>query len=420
MDGDPHMKSIRTILFWLHLTAGCIAGLVILAMSVTGLLLAFERQINAWADAPAVLQVQADSTPKAPVDSLVAALKSDGQGVPDQIVIHRDPSTPIEARYGRERTLLLNPWTSEVIGQPSGHTRAFFSAVERFHRSLGLGMQSAFGRGITGTGNLVFLALLLSGMYLWLPKVSNLASFKNRLMFRGGLQGRAREWNWHNVIGIWTAVPLFFVVITGVIISYPWASNLLFKMTGSQPPTRGWRGEPHSHHAPNRASSPPDSVQFRSLDDIALTAKQQISGWNSITIDVPEPQDRTVNVSIDTSVGGQPEKASQLVVNRQSGRIETVKRFSDNSLGSKLRAWARFTHTGEEFGIVGQSIAALACVGAVFLVWTGISMAMRRAFGAIARSAKAPSAVPELGPDIAAMTSGMRQNAFLSQRETGN
>jgi uncharacterized iron-regulated membrane protein len=103
-------------------------------------------------------------------------------------------------------------------------------------------------------------------------------------------------------------------------------------------------------------------VQLRSLNDIALIARQQVSGWNSITIDGPESQDSSVNVSIDTSVGGQPEKASQLVINRQSGRIETVKGFSDNNLGTKLRAWARFTRTGEEFGLVGESIAALACI----------------------------------------------------------
>ncbi len=42
--------TIRKILFWCHLTAGCLAGLVIFIMSVTGVLLAFERQINSWVD----------------------------------------------------------------------------------------------------------------------------------------------------------------------------------------------------------------------------------------------------------------------------------------------------------------------------------------------------------------------------------
>ncbi len=116
-------------------------------------------------------------------------------------------------------------------------------------------------------------------------------------------------------------------------------------------------------------------------------------------------------------MGGQPEKASQLAINRQSGQIETAKRFSDNNLGTKLRAWARFTHTGEEFGLAGEAIAALACVGAVVLVWTGLSMAIRGTLGAVARSKKAAATVPELKPELAAV---MRQSALLSQREPGN
>jgi hypothetical protein len=40
------MKLVRTFLFWLHLIVGCVAGVVILVMSVTGTILAFERQIR--------------------------------------------------------------------------------------------------------------------------------------------------------------------------------------------------------------------------------------------------------------------------------------------------------------------------------------------------------------------------------------
>lgn len=260
------MKALRTVVFWLHLALGCLAGLVILAMSMTGMLLAFERQINNWVDAPAVLQGRSDTTAQASLDLLVATLKSNGQGLPSELVLHNSATKPIEARYGRERTLYLNPWTYEVIGQPSEATRPFFGAVERFHRSLGLGMQNAFGRGVTGAANLAFLFMLVSGLYLWIPKLIGLTSLKSRLFFRGGLHGKAREWNWHHVIGIWTAVPLLFIVVTGVIISYPWASNLLYKVTDTQPPTNGWRGERGPQgNGPNRAGFPagPSGVSFR-------------------------------------------------------------------------------------------------------------------------------------------------------------
>ena len=41
---------MRKIFFWLHLTAGCVAGAIILLMSFTGVLLTYEKQILAWVE----------------------------------------------------------------------------------------------------------------------------------------------------------------------------------------------------------------------------------------------------------------------------------------------------------------------------------------------------------------------------------
>ena len=378
------MKAVRKIVFWLHLTLGCLAGLVILTMSVTGILLAFERQINAKVDAPAVLQSQTNTAGQMPVDAMLDKMKSGGQGLPTQLVLHSSPKLPAEARYGREKTLFLNPWTGEVIGQPNESTRGFFGAVERVHRSVGLGMRSAMGRGLTGAANLAFLFMLVSGLYLWMPKVWSVASVKARTLFRGGATGRAREWNWHHVVGIWVVFPLLFIVASGVVMSYPWANNLLYTMTGSKPPAAGGqRGD-----GPPRGGEqgPPEKrieklgplVALHSVDEMVRSAKQQVPGWQSITLEVPRGDARVLTLSVDTSIGGQPEKAQQLVMNRETGRVDAVKRFSDNVAGRRLRAYARFVHTGEEFGVVGEAVAALASLGAVVLVWTGISLALRR------------------------------------------
>ena len=42
--------SIRPVLFWTHLIAGVSAGVVILVMSVTGVLLTYEKQMVALAE----------------------------------------------------------------------------------------------------------------------------------------------------------------------------------------------------------------------------------------------------------------------------------------------------------------------------------------------------------------------------------
>jgi uncharacterized iron-regulated membrane protein len=380
------MRTFRNIVFWLHLVGGCVAGVVILTMSVTGTLLAFERQITTLIDTPVVLQSQPGAVAETKLEPILAALQNSGRGVPSELVLHNSPNAPVEARFGRQATLFLNPWTAEIIGQPNESLRGFFGSVERIHRSLGLGMQNGMGRGIVAAANLAFLFMVVSGMYLWLPKVFSFAALRIRLLFRSGIKGRTREWNWHHVIGMWTSIPLFFIVLTGVIISYPWASNLLFTMTGSPVPTSGYQGErgPRGNGGSRGAQRGPGTNDFqasnyRSIDELVQTAERQTPAWKSISVMVPQPQDRMLNLSIDKSVGGQPEKAFQMVINRQSGNAEAVKRFSDNSTGRKLRAWARFLHTGEEFGLFGQIIGAIACLGAILLVWTGISMALRRA-----------------------------------------
>jgi uncharacterized iron-regulated membrane protein len=52
--------------------------------------------------------------------------------------------------------------------------------------------------------------------------------------------------------------------------------------------------------------------------------------------------------------------------------------FADGSLGQRLRAFVRFGHTGEYGGWPGQIIAAFASLGACVLVYTGLSLAIRR------------------------------------------
>ena len=64
-----------------------------------------------------------------------------------------------------------------------------------------------------------------------------------------------------------------------------------------------------------------------------------------------------------------------------------------NNAGRRLRSWIRFSHTGEAGGIPGETIAALASLGACFLAWTGISLAIRRLWAAVARRRNANQTV---------------------------
>jgi len=72
---------------------------------------------------------------------------------------------------------------------------------------------------------------------------------------------------------------------------------------------------------------------------------------------------------------------SQLALDAESAAVVRWEPYDNNNLGQKMRGLARFAHTGELFGWTGQALAGGACVGGVFLVGTGLSLAVRRLFG---------------------------------------
>lgn len=224
--------TIRRILFWCRLTAGCLAGIVIFAMSITGVLLAFLRQINTWADRGFRIEPGRQTLP---LELVAYRLGADAKQ-PLTINLRVAETAPVELAYGRERTLYVDPASGKVLGEASRATRNFFVSVERIHRSLGSELRSGLGRPITGACNLLFLFLVVSGFCLWLPKKWLRQYVRPAIWFRGGLRGRARDWNWHNTIGFWSAIPLFFIVLSGVIMSYGWANNLLYRVTGIEVP----------------------------------------------------------------------------------------------------------------------------------------------------------------------------------------
>lgn len=64
-------------------------------------------------------------------------------------------------------------------------------------------------------------------------------------------KGKARDWNWHNVFGFWCLPILLTISLTGAVIGYRWASDLVYAAAGEKAPARaeGQRREPTKEKA---------------------------------------------------------------------------------------------------------------------------------------------------------------------------
>ena len=101
-----------------------------------------------------------------------------------------------------------------------------------------------------------------------------------------------------------------------------------------------------------------------------------------------------VVIAVDEGYGGQPQKRTTFTFARATGAVEKAEDFQSLSAGRRLRSWLRFAHTGEIYGLLGQTVAGLVSLGAVVLVYTGFALAVRRLSAWVGRR-RAPAEVHE-------------------------
>jgi uncharacterized iron-regulated membrane protein len=391
------VSALRTGLFWLHLAAGLAAGAVIFVMAATGFLLAFEPQITAFAERDVrTVRLEPSATTASPSALLDAAEAARPGKRVTALTMSAKPTDAVSVALGREITLFLDPSTARVLGEGSSAARGFFRKVTDWHRWLGTGEETRpKARALTGAANVAFFLLALTGAVIWWPRKRTARNFKNVTFFQRGLSGRARDFNWHAVIGFWSSAVLLTLTSTGMVLSYRWAGNLLYRVTGNEPPPAqapGPGGARDAGRAGRERAPRPD------YDRLFAAARSQTNDWRRITMRIPQ-SGGPLTFSIERGESWNPYARSQLTLDPATAAVAKWETYTDANSGRKLRVWARGLHTGEPFGIPGQAVAGLASLGGTVLVWTGFAMAWRRFQAwrirrALARETRA-EAVPE-------------------------
>jgi uncharacterized iron-regulated membrane protein len=371
---------LRKLLFWSHLCAGVIAGVVILIMSVTGTLLTFQQSVLRIVERSQRYVVPPPDAAPLDADALLARVRAWSPGAqPTTITFDADPAAAAAVALGTQGTAFVNPYTGDVLGTGSARARAFYRSVTSWHRYLAFeGERRAGARAVTGACNAAFLVLAVTGLFIWWPKQWSVRHVSAITLFRGGLRGKARDFNWHNVIGFWCAPVLIVLTATGMVISYTWASNLVYTLTGSPRPAveagrGGGRGA--NRDARSESDAPRTAVPIATL---VARAGRQVPSWRTMIIRLPPRPGGPVAFSMSDREHWNSFARSTLTLDGATGADIRWEPYADTSAGQKLRGWMRFAHTGELGGLAGEAVAGLASLGGTFLVYTGVALALRR------------------------------------------
>lgn len=385
--------TLRRLLFWLHLAVGLSVGLLIAFLALTGGIISFQPQLITFAERG----IHADHPPTAPC-VLPSALLANAAAATSRpltsLTLFADPTRPAQIALGPAASpdgsvLLADRCTGRILGPGANRLRVFLTTVRELHHHAAFrGLRHQTLDALKNAGALAFVFLTLSGLVIWLPRQLSWRHLRPALLLRGGLRGRAREWNLHNVVGFWLCLPLLAISTTGVIMAYPWANNLLFRLAGDVPPpahreasaqppsppaTSG--GRPHHHSAPSRSD-------FTSLDAPIARALSFSPGAVSTSIRLPAARDLgatpTLAFQLAMNDRGQSMNRDQLTLSTADATVLKFEPFAQASRGRRWRIAARYLHTGEIVGAPGQALALLSTLGALLLVWTGISLSLRR------------------------------------------
>ncbi len=398
------MKIFRSIIFWLHLAAGLVAGVAIGIMCLTGTALAFEREIVAWAERDIRrITPPAEAAARLPLAELVARVRAARpEAKLASLAVSADPRDAVTFPLGREGALYADPHTGETRTAATTRTRDFMRLMTDWHRYLArTGDQRPLGKAINGACNIAFFFLAVSGLYLWLPRSWSWRGVKAVALFNRRLAGRARDFNWHNAIGLWSAPVLIVLTLTALPISYRWAGNLIYTLAGEQPPAPtgpGASGPPAAPTPKPAGPAPAEGTRALDYDALLATAQNLAPRWELLTLplnnDPAGRGNRPVQITVKQA-GSWPRTATTtLTLDPYSGAELRREGFGSFTAGRQIRTWTRFLHTGQALGWGGQLVAGLACLGGCFLVYTGFALAWRRFFGRVKdHSAVEPSAL---------------------------
>src|SRR5215468_4271212 len=203
---------MRKLLLQLHLWAGLIAALFLLLLGVSGAIVAFEDEIDRALNAK-LSYVQPQGQPLT-LEEISAKLTTAHPGAKiEQFGFPERPnyslSVGLTDAAGKDLDLFVNPYTAEVLGS-ADQANHFANKVHQFHTHLLVG---EIADEITGWSAVFLFVLSITGIILWWPRKLFRLSWG---VLRG--QGSLKRFNYdlHNLVGVASSILLFIFAWTAI------------------------------------------------------------------------------------------------------------------------------------------------------------------------------------------------------------
>lgn len=395
----------RTIWRW-HFYAGLITAPFMLILAVTGAIYLFNDEIN---DALYPQQRFVAVAPDLLASRLIGAALADYPGgsatrIDMPVEPGRSAVVFVTPAQDAPERVYVDPGTAEVLGRFI-YTRTLVGFADVFHGSLMLGDR---GDAVVEWMACWGLILIVTGLYLWWPRNGRgLIGVVLPRIARGRMFWR----DLHAVMGVWTALLIAFLILTGL----PWATvwgGLLkqgtdalgigypanHRLHGATPATPSaappptmiqtmgeapWTledaplpaSDPHAEHRGGGAGMTMAGAQYGIGVDGAVAALHRSGMTTAYRLSLPKGPE---GVYTAYTYPDRPEGQRTLHVDQYSGRILGDVKYAEYGWAAKTVELGVQLHMGNYFGRANQIVMLIACLGVILLSITGPIMWWKR------------------------------------------
>lgn len=212
----PQSLGLRKALFQVHLWTGIIAGLYIVAVSVSGSALVFRREIERGTHRSVIA---ANGRPMLSAEEIEQrAQRADPSGELLSVIAPQTPDRPygVVLAMGARRVLrLFDPYTGAALSDRRPWADRALNFLADLHDNLLLGLT---GRILNGLGALLLVLMSLTGAVLWWPGIKN---WRRSTRVKWNARPARLNWDLHSAIGFWGYVFVLMWGISGVQLCFP-------------------------------------------------------------------------------------------------------------------------------------------------------------------------------------------------------
>ena len=382
---DSRVMTVRKLFRKLHLWLSLPFGLIIMTTCLTGALLVFEKEITELVRHDSYT-IPVRKTGRLSLQSLLERVASE---TPDSVQI---TSVTIPSDFRRAYTVglskprragvLVDPYTGKIVGQ-SGRL-PFFTTVRELHRWLLDSMKPDsegifWGRVIVGTSTLLFVFILLTGLFLWWPKKLKGVGKRLKISLRHGRQRLFTDL--HTVGGVYVFVLLLAMAMTGLTWSFEWYRTGFYKVFGAEMaeagkgdkgPKKDKRKDALREEGAEQAKLPASYIYWEEVVSYVIEVSE--ADYTEITVKDGE-------VEVPLAGLGNSRAADSFRFDKKTGQVTEYKAYREAKRDKKLRGWIYSIHTGAWGGLFTRICYVLAALFGASLPLTGYYIFYQRKWG---------------------------------------